>query len=977
MQRHPRNHWLRLCNVLSSIDSGNLSQAHIQFEAIAQSGQLGQPVLQLYARYLQHLQANASRYLPAIARPADYCPAVLDGLRLVAPSRLAGSANFPAGYDAELLLPRHVGLCNDYRFLVDAVDRYRAAPLRAESLPSFLLVLCTTSQEDLARQLERLRACAYPPAKVALLVLCLGTWQPRIKDCAFAVHILRCDPAAPLSQLNARLLASTADVLLFLPLLGQPSPWLLQQLAHWQQLGTDAVFAFPHQAEAGEGSPLDAFDPGARLEWFRELFGFRKVSACNLGLSLARFRKLGGFSAGLRDWTAGFRELGYRLFLDGAWFVPAPGWRVDGEKGDERYPHAVQDFTQVCATPWHRRHDGHFAVPKVSIYMPSYNNGRFIVQSVRSALHQDFEDLEVVICDDGSPDDTLQRLQQAFGDDPRVRVLATPNGGIGWASNRAVEQCRGLYIGQLDSDDLLKPGAVRKLVQVLDEQRDVVCAYSSAERIDADGNYVQNEYSFPKYAREKMLLTSITHHFRLFRRQAWARTTGFREDILNAVDYDMFLKLSELGPFHHVEEFLYQRRWHGNNTSLVNEATQTRNTTVVQNLSLRRQGLDHLWEAVALDPAQPRKISFRRKAPTKRIFYWPDYSTSNPYQKLLYNPLRTSKDELVDVLSAELHYALKCLKDNPKDGPVYFHLHWLNALVDQQPTAAAAQDAVQHFLRDLAAFHKLGGKLVWTLHNALSHDASYPEVELQLMQQLCRHADVIHLHAQASIDEIGAGIKIPPEKVVVVPHGNYIPYYPNYLTRAAARQLLQRTAHDFVLVFTGQLRPYKGVEQLIDTVAAMDAGIPVHLYIAGLATEEYAQQLQQQITASGQQQRITLINRFVDDHSLQLLYKAADLAVFPYRKILTSGSALLAMSFGTPAVVPAVGMTRELVEDGVNGYLFTADARGQGLQAVLAKAWQARCAGTLGGVGEAARVRVEGLDWKGVGELFRAAQGSV
>ncbi len=132
-----------------------------------------------------------------------------------------------------------------------------------------------------------------------------------------------------------------------------------------------------------------------------------------------------------------------------------------------------------------------------------------------------------------------------------------------------------------------------------------MCAYSSAERIDADGNYVKPEYSFPVYTREKMLLTSIAHHFRLFRRQAWARTTGFREDLLNAVDYDMFLKLSELGPFHHVEEVLYQRRWHGGNTSLVNEEMQTRNTMVVQKFEPAPPGPGPLVGAVALDPTQP------------------------------------------------------------------------------------------------------------------------------------------------------------------------------------------------------------------------------------------------------------------------------------------------------------------------------------------------------------------------------------
>ncbi len=181
---------------------------------------------------------------------------------------------------------------------------------------------------------------------------------------------------------------------------------------------------------------LDTFDCAARLEWYRELFGFRKVGAFNLGVSLERFRRVGGFSADVRDCHIGFLELAYRLYLDGAWFLPAPAWCGDAAADNARYPKALDDFADHCATPWHRKRAGSYRVPKVSIYVPSHNNGRFIVHSVQSALEQDFTDLEICICDDGSTDDTLVRLQAAFGDDSRVRVLATANGGIGWASNR-------------------------------------------------------------------------------------------------------------------------------------------------------------------------------------------------------------------------------------------------------------------------------------------------------------------------------------------------------------------------------------------------------------------------------------------------------------------------------------------------------------------------------------------------------------
>src|SRR5699024_4540363 len=115
-----------------------------------------------------------------------------------------------------------------------------------------------------------------------------------------------------------------------------------------------------------------------------------------------------------------------------------------------------------------------------------------------------------------------------------------------------------------------------------DENPDIACAYASCERVDAAGDYIKDEYSWPVFSREKMMITSIAHHFRMFRRYAWERTTKFREDIVNGVDYDIFLKMSEVGKFHHIDEKLYQRRWHGENTSHVNEHHQTANTYRVQ-----------------------------------------------------------------------------------------------------------------------------------------------------------------------------------------------------------------------------------------------------------------------------------------------------------------------------------------------------------------------------------------------------------
>lgn len=84
----------------------------------------------------------------------------------------------------------------------------------------------------------------------------------------------------------------------------------------------------------------------------------------------------------------------------------------------------------------------------------------------------------------------------------------------------------------------------------------------------------------------------IVHHFRMFTIRAWNLTSGFDEDIENAVDYDMYLKLSEVGKFKHVNRICYNRVLHGENTSIKKLGTQKTNHFRVVNNAFKRQGLN-------------------------------------------------------------------------------------------------------------------------------------------------------------------------------------------------------------------------------------------------------------------------------------------------------------------------------------------------------------------------------------------------
>jgi glycosyltransferase involved in cell wall biosynthesis len=94
-------------------------------------------------------------------------------------------------------------------------------------------------------------------------------------------------------------------------------------------------------------------------------------------------------------------------------------------------------------------------MPTVSIIIPAYNQSEYLAEAIRSALDQSWTDVEVVVVDDGSTDDTAD-VCRTFTD-PRVRYIWQANRGLSGARNTGIRESRGSFLSFLDSDDLFFP----------------------------------------------------------------------------------------------------------------------------------------------------------------------------------------------------------------------------------------------------------------------------------------------------------------------------------------------------------------------------------------------------------------------------------------------------------------------------------------------------------------------------------------
>lgn len=124
------------------------------------------------------------------------------------------------------------------------------------------------------------------------------------------------------------------------------------------------------------------------------------------------------------------------------------------------------------------------AQPVVSVLIASYNYGHFIGRTLDSVLAQSYRDFEVIVCDDGSTDDSREVATRYAGRDARIRLIEKENGGVASALNRAYQACRGDVVCLLDADDFFAPEKLERVVACFQENSEVGLVLHAMQVVD-------------------------------------------------------------------------------------------------------------------------------------------------------------------------------------------------------------------------------------------------------------------------------------------------------------------------------------------------------------------------------------------------------------------------------------------------------------------------------------------------------------
>ena len=210
--------------------------------------------------------------------------------------------------------------------------------------------------------------------------------------------------------------------------------------------------------------------------------------------------------------------------------------------------------------------------PKVSVLIPVYNGERHLSECLESVLAQDYNDVEVLIADDGSSDGSQKIIEQFAARAPRIRWWKNPrNLGLTANANVCLRAAKGEFIKFVHQDDaLLSPSALHKMVSVLDENPAVVLVSSQPHLTGTKSQPLFFSKKSGRYDGKKTIIACFEKNnnligqptLTLFRKSAAPR--GFNERFTGHMDFEMWCHLLEQGDFFHLAEPLATWRVHQN-----------------------------------------------------------------------------------------------------------------------------------------------------------------------------------------------------------------------------------------------------------------------------------------------------------------------------------------------------------------------------------------------------------------------------
>jgi glycosyltransferase involved in cell wall biosynthesis len=294
----------------------------------------------------------------------------------------------------------------------------------------------------------------------------------------------------------------------------------------------------------------------------------------------------------------------------------------------------------------------------------------------------------------------------------------------------------------------------------------------------------------------------------------------------------------------------------------------------------------------------------------------PELHTTLNLRFLNFRGSQRNNANVIQKVSKLLVYYVRLLRYVLQSDSPILHILWNNELETFDRTI-------------MMLFYRMCGKKVaFTAHNVNGakrdrKDSLINRATLRIQYRLCDH---IFVHTQKMKSELCHDFGVAAEAVTVLryPINNAVPS--TNLTPFDAKRHLGLKEDEKAILYFGKIRPYKGIEYLLDAfrLIAADPHSNYRLIVAGepkKGSEEYLHGIERLVESSLIRERVMMKTQFIPDEEMELYFKAADVLVLPYKEIFQSGVLFLSYGFGLPVIATDVGSFREDIVEGSTGFL--------------------------------------------------------
>ena len=225
------------------------------------------------------------------------------------------------------------------------------------------------------------------------------------------------------------------------------------------------------------------------------------------------------------------------------------------------------------------------AQPLISVVTPSYNQGHFIEETIRSVIEQDYPAIEHIVMDGGSTDDTVSVLRRY---EDRILWRSEKDNGQADAINKGLRMAKGEILAYLNSDDTYLPGAFAKVAQAFQDRPDVGMVYGDCHAIDERGVAYGLIKGHP-FDVNRLIQRGefVPQQAAFWRRNAMDQIGLFDESLHFCMDHDFFIRMGRANPALYLGQPLANFRFHGTSKSVSAEEKHWRESMAVS----RRYGL--------------------------------------------------------------------------------------------------------------------------------------------------------------------------------------------------------------------------------------------------------------------------------------------------------------------------------------------------------------------------------------------------